>query len=438
MPRTDDVLEVFAKDERQARAAPVAAEAFSYERLRIDGDYAAVRVPREHADPVVTAGVGSHAYGALTRNPGDSLVYRAEIKGARSPDEALAIVAEHPHATCAFSDPQLVPTALCAGDPGLGDVARVAELLGAADLHAHGLDGKGVPIGIVDTGFNFAFLNAGERAHTLDQNGSLAPTGAGIGAGGQVEGSHGTLVAYMVGVAAPNATLLDLSAMASKRKGGSEMDGYLSDALAAFGHARDHVGDLGEPGRGLVLNNSWMMPKQSWDFPLGSEGNYSDDPEHPFTIVVEELASAGADIVFAAGNCGEECPDDRCAFNERPLCGAASHASVTCVAAVDIDGQRLGYSTIGPGRIECEKPDLAAYAQFDGYSQRPVCTGTSVACALVSGVVAAVRTHYDAAAVPPDRLRDLLRETARPGHGHDPGIGWGVIDPQALMARLRA
>jgi hypothetical protein len=59
---------------------------------------------------------------------------------------------------------------------------------------------------------------------------------------------------------------------------------------------------------GQVVNNSWGMFNPTWDFPVGDPQNYSDNPNHPFNIIVASLEAAGADILFAAGNCGPGMP----------------------------------------------------------------------------------------------------------------------------------
>src|SRR2546426_12390427 len=45
--------------------------------------------------------------------------------------------------------------------------------------------------------------------------------------------------------------------------------------------------------------------------PIGSPENYSANPDHPFNQVTGALVAAGADVFFAAGNCGAGCPDGR-------------------------------------------------------------------------------------------------------------------------------
>jgi hypothetical protein len=90
-----------------------------------------------------------------------------------------------------------------------------------------------------------------------------------------------------------------------------------------------------------------------------------EDP-HPFNIIVGSLEAAGADILFAAGNCGTECPDDRCqGVTNAGIFGANSSPAVTCVAGVVTSNRdRIGYSTKGPGRLERKKPDVASFTHF--------------------------------------------------------------------------
>ncbi|MFD2353051.1 hypothetical protein ACFSTC_32830 [Nonomuraea ferruginea] len=80
--------------------------------------------------------------------------------------------------------------------------------------------------------------------------------------------------------------------------------------------------------------------------------------------MVASLDQAGADILFAAGNCGRDCPDGRCAFPERPITGANSHPRVLSIGGVNVRGERVGYSSQGPGRLAERKPDVCAYTHF--------------------------------------------------------------------------
>jgi len=253
--------------------------------------------------------------------------------------------------------------------------------------------------------------------------------------------NHGTMCAYDVGIAAPRATLLDHAVLLSMTQGSNVMQGLLSDAVLSYSKLLQVLSAMPAATRALVVSNSWGMFSPTWDFPVGSPGNYSDNPSHPFNVIVASLAAAGADILFAAGNCGLDCPDSRCQFgNTRPICGANSHPSVLCVAGIDIHRSRVGYSSQGPGRLSARKPDVSSYTHFDGshvYAPSPD-SGTSAATPVAAGVLAAVRTKYPTTKVAPDQLRSIIAKTSidlgQPGFDYD--TGWGALDPGALITAL--
>src|SRR5437764_173730 len=165
------------------------------------------------------------------------------------------------------------------------------------------------------------------------------------------------------------------------------------------------VGTADDVRTRLGVSNSGGIFDPSWDFPVGSPGNYSDNPAHPFNIIVGSLAQAGADILFAAGNCGRDCPDSRCRFgNARPINGANSHPQVISVAGIDVRRRRVGYSSQGPGRLADQKPDVSSYTHFLGSEAEgagEADSGTSAACPVMAGVVGAMRTKFAAGAIPP-------------------------------------
>ncbi|MFD0660811.1 S8 family serine peptidase [Thermocatellispora tengchongensis] len=182
-----------------------------------------------------------------------------------------------------------------------------------------------------------------------------------------------------------------------------------------------------------------VLPGQ--DFPPGHPGNYSDNLAHPFNLIVASLDQAGADIVFSAGNCGRECPDRRCGFPDRPITGANSHPRVLSVGGVDTGLERVGYSSQGPGRLSDRKPDICAYTHFAGSEANgpgTPDTGTSAACPVAAGAVAAIRTRHPATEISPAQLRTLLHRTAedRSTLGFDHDYGYGVINPPAVLESL--
>src|SRR3989441_407888 len=220
--------------------------------------------------------------------------------------------------------------------------------------------------------------------------------GADVPTAGYVPGStaptHGTMVAYDVRIAAPDAQILDYALLRSQA---GTWAAFLSDAIAAFADLVERVNAA--PGR-WVVNNSWGLFDRASDAPIGSPENYSANPDHPFNQITGALVAAGADVFFAAGNCGADCPDQRCGAGDTgpgaSIHGANSHPDVFTVAAVTVTDRRLGYSSQGPGALHSRKPDLAGLSHFAGSGIYPADGGTSTASPVAAGVAAALRQRF--------------------------------------------
>lgn len=174
----------------------------------------------------------------------------------------------------------------------------------------------------------------------------------------------------------------------------------------------------------------------SWDFPPGHPGRYADNPRHPFNVIVGSLAGAGADILFAAGNCGSDCPDGRCrGLTAGQITGANSHPDILTIAGNDVAHDRVGYSSQGPGTWHHEKPDLSAYTHFLGseaFGAGSADGGTSTACPVAAGCTAALRTNRRPSQISPAAMFDALRSTAQQPSGStgwNPDLGHGIIRP---------
>ncbi|GAA3548412.1 hypothetical protein GCM10022419_030880 [Nonomuraea rosea] len=368
------------------------------------------------------------------------------VRGTISDDELASRVtllpALRPDVVGVFADPVIESTPACGGDPPVGDWHDVERLLNVPGLHAEGLDGAGVALAILDTGINAAHTARQlGRGVTLDAARCWSPSGV-TGRPGEFEVDHGTMCAFDTLVAAPQATLIDIPVLLSTRPGGSALDGLLSDAVAAFAHLRNVLDAQPADSRALVVNNSWGSFSAEWDFPVGHPGNYSDNAAHPFNLMVASLDRAGADVLFAAGNCGRECPDGRCAYASRPIVGANSHPKALSIGGIDVNGERVGYSSQGPGRLTARKPDLCAYTHFSGskaFGEREPDSGTSAATPVAAGLVAAVRTRWPSTRLSPAQLRALLRRTAedRSEVGFDYDYGYGIVDPAGIIAALQ-
>ncbi|WP_240506350.1 S8 family peptidase [Thermoactinospora rubra] len=368
------------------------------------------------------------------------------VRGTIADDELttrLALLpALRPDVVGVYADPVVESSPTCGGDAPVGDWRDVESLLQVSTLAAEGLDGTGVALAVLDTGVNAAHVARQlGRDVTLDAERSWNPAGV-AGRPGEFEVDHGTMCAFDALIAAPKASLIDIPVLLSTRPGGSALEGLLSDAVAAFAHLRTVLEAQPAETRALVVSNSWGSFSPRWDFPVGHPGNYSDNAAHPFNLIVASLDRAGADILFAAGNCGRECPDGRCAFPSRPIVGANSHPRVLSVGGVDVTGERVGYSSQGPGRLALRKPDLCAYTHFSGskaFGENEPDSGTSAACPVAAGLVAAVRTQWPATRLSPAQLRSLLRRTAddRSDVGYDFDYGYGILDAAGVVAALR-
>lgn len=389
-------------------------------------------------DPSATPFVSGEAFNLSFEPKDETYIVRAEVD-----DKALDELMGHKQVAGVFADVAIEPTMICPGSPPLGNTADVERLLCVPKLHRLGMDGSGVLVAIVDTGINLAHLRSRGRPISLDAGRSWVPR-AGLTPGNAPVG-HGTMCAFDAAIAAPRATFLDIQLLRSTATGPTAMSGFLSDAVRAYSHLCNVMNAPRRPGenRSLVVNNSWGMFHPSWDFPVGHAGNYSDNPNHPFNRIVNALAGLGADILFAAGNCGRNCPDGRCqGVTDRSIYGANSHPAVLTIAGVDVQKRRVGYSSIGPGRLSRNKPDLSGFTHFSGSGVYAADGGTSAACPVVAGVVAAVRVRRPFQAGNPASsaasIRALMRSTAEDlgPAGFDFETGYGVVGGCNLARRF--
>jgi subtilisin family serine protease len=417
--------------------APVDLAELAATGLVVDNEFAPVVLPTARAPVAVgmTLTLGAPADFSFESADVSSLV-RGAIPDGEAQQTTVSELLARPDVMGVFSDPVIATMLTCPGDPPLGDADDVTKRLDCAGLYEAGFTGANVRIAIVDTGIDEPYLRARGRSHSIDIPNSFTPAGVPTSPGAHPP-DHGTMCAYDAGIAAPDAVLLDHAVLLSKAPGGFQ--GLLSDAVRSFSQLRALL--LAEDGAPLVVSNSWGLFDPAWDFPPGHPGNYSDNPAHPFNLIVASLESAGADILFAAGNCGVDCPDGRCRFPGRPICGANSHPAVLSIAGIDVRDQRVGYSSQGPGRLSAEKPDICTYTHFRGSEALGVGSpdgGTSAACPVAAGVVAAIRTKHGRDVLPPAQLRTLIAKTAidLSGVGFDYDHGWGAISPPALVAAL--
>lgn len=405
--------------------------------LAVDAGYAPVPLhelkPRERSGAAMDANDLSVGMEIDLAPESVTHIVRGEVE-----DEAIEEIRARPDVVGVFSDTPIEPCLICPGSLPLGTDLDVEALLCTKNMRSCGMDGSGVLVAVVDSGVNLAYLNGKGKTPNFNAAWSwtLQP-----GTPGSMPVDHGTMCAYDVCIAAPKCTILDIALLRPV----PSLAALLSDAVKAYAHLLDimtkprRIGEF----RSMVVNNSWGMFHPSWDFPPGDPANYSDNPNHPFNLSVAALEVAGADILFAAGNCGADCADSRCqGVTTNAIYGANGHSQILCVAGVDTTKQRVGYSTIGPGRLTTAKPDISGYTHFAGSGVYAADGGTSAATPVVAGVLAAVRSKrpHDPAdsTTSPAAIRSLMTSTAEDlgTSGYDYKHGHGVVNGCELGKKL--
>lgn len=404
--------------------------------LRIDASMPAIPVGTGRLQDVGTASVDPKS------SPSYAVRATAEVDRPEDVPEEVA-------GRRVFADPRIEPFVTCGGTPPVGDAAAVAARMNLAALHARGLDGSNVAVAIMDTGLNLQFLSGLRPGVKLDAANSWTPPNTST-LPGRHPVDHGTMCAFDALIAAPKATLLDFPILAASAPGANTVGRTLSTAMLAFSQLLTGWAVAFAPGgisryQALVVNNSWGVYHPSWDFPVGHRGRYVDNPQHPFNLLVTTMAGSGIDLLFAAGNCGPACADMRCqSRTAQCIMGANAHADVLTLGGCDIHDQIVGYSSQGPSIVNMfqQKPDLTAYTHFLGseaFGAGTPDSGTSAACPVAAGCVAAIRTKVAPTATPPTSLYAQLRSTAKAVSGQtgwQADFGHGIMDADAAAVSL--
>jgi major intracellular serine protease len=155
----------------------------------------------------------------------------------------------------------------------------------------------------------------------------------------------------------------------------------------------------------------------------------SPRPDPNLLAAIKRATNKGVFVIAAAGNSGRPLSVDY----------PARWRETIAVAAIDRNGRLTRFSSRGP-EVDIAAPGQDVLSTYAGGSYAKL-SGTSMATPFVTGVVALlVALHRDKAdARTPLRttreLHEHLRRTARDAGpvGHDPGYGWGLIDPDRLL-----
>lgn len=329
-------------------------------------------------------------------------------------------------------------------DPIFSARERAHELMG---IDRDAPAGKGVNVVIVDQGLNANYISKLDARKNNDLFGGGWHM-QGTDQPGRYRVGHASMLARNVIKIAPQATIFDVPAIPANPEDTSK---FISTVHAAFLQIDSDIRQLKESGdarwrRPWVFVNAWATFNRGLEHP---KGNYSKSGQHQFNMLVSEMADR-YDMIFAAGNCGQFCPSWRCGIKDvgpgHSIIGANSLRKVLTVGAVRADGMWLGYSSQGPGTLCQRKPDLCAASQFcEDDDATVINTGTSAACAVVAGIVAAIRSNDERVGkFEPSKLRKILKDTATPPRQTprdgewDNQFGHGIINLGQALQKARA
>lgn len=293
------------------------------------------------------------------------------------------------------------------------------EILRLRDLWAQGVDGRGVVVGILDSGIMgiHQALAPGMRdpkAWYDPLSGSPDPVDTGPHGSEVLSCAVGREVSGRVLGAAPGAQW-----------------------VAALANPQNHYNNVM-----MSLAADWMIFEGQPDILLGAWGHSKGSCDDRDRDMIAAFRATGTIPIFAVGNDG---PDPDSAQSPASLPGSGLGRGILAVAAVDRFLHVIPQSSRGPGRCgrTTSVPDLAAPGWEIPVPGSPnpnsltLASGTSMSVGWVGGVAALVlQIQPD---MPVAEVEDLLRRTARdlPPPGPDPDSGYGLIDPAAAVAAAR-
>ncbi len=336
--------------------------------------------------------------------------------------------------------------------PGIGVSAifghreHARRTIRANALTSNSFLGQTVNVVIIDEGLDKAQIPPKNWGGGLDH---YIDTDLDQPAGTAPPRSHGMMIARSILDLAPEAKLYDVPVVPPAQ---TPVPVYVSSVQSAYIsliHVILQRRAMARWSGPWVLVNAWGIFDTSTD-PSGSYTMNLEPHGHPLiNLITRAVQDHHLDIVFAAGNCGQFCPSQRCGGLDRgpghSIWGANAHPLVTTVGAVRSDETWVGYSSQGPGpeNLTVEKPDLCAPSQFcETYDAASLSSGTSASCAMTAGIVAALRgnPNWDQVTVTPEAMRAALisgaRKPAGPA-GWDDRMGYGILDAAATIAALR-
>jgi len=329
-----------------------------------------------------------------------------------------------------IADPAMapVPNSL---DSLYGPSADQVNQIDVPVLHKQGICGQGVLICMLDDGFNLLnhhitfdslkvratwdFIHNDERVDDSEFDAT--------------EGWHGTMTLSSIGGYTPG-ELIGTAFKATYILAKTEVDSSETPVEEDYWVAGLQWAD--SLGADLVSSSLGYIDWYTWQ---------DMDGETAVTTIAADNAVEKGMLVFnSAGNEGNN-------DEHNTLIAPADGKKVMAVAAVDANGARAYFSSVGPSADGRIKPDIAAmgYNAYVAYSRTygshdstgfTYANGTSFSCPIAAGGAALLLTKHPYAT--PEQVQEALRRTASQSDTPDRYLGWGIIDVAAANDYLDA
>jgi serine protease AprX len=317
------------------------------------------------------------------------------------------------------------------GDINYGDSFNALNMLSVPAVHGTGNHAQGILIGVFDNGFRLLTHTVFDSLRPrivatrdfVDHKTSVVPNNPNSGFG-----SHGVWTLATIGGYAPGHVVgpaFGASFVLARTENDSSETPIEEDNWAA---AIEWAESLGVQVTSTSLGYlAFDAPYVSWTW---------QNMDGRTTLITRAAAMAvrkGVVVVNSAGNNGNNA-------SHNTLNAPADADSVIAAGAVNPDGNRAGFSSVGPTTSIPPhiKPDVMAQGQEIAVPSAVNDTawglqqGTSFSCPLIAGVAALMLKAHPTAT--PYDIMTWLKATASNASSPNNLIGWGIADAEAAIA----